>query len=57
MREWDWHAYIMGAEELRRFGEKVAELQQTDPNIDWSDVKVIAGSRRVALWLSEVDEG
>jgi hypothetical protein len=37
---------------LVRYGEKIAELRKTDPQIDWSDVKILAGRRRVALWLS-----
>lgn len=46
---------IMDAQKLVRYGEKIAELRKTDPKIDWSGVKIRAGPRRVALWLSEVD--
>ena len=46
----------MEAQKLVRFSEIVAELRKTDPKIDWSDVKILVGPRRVALWLSEVDE-
>lgn len=45
----------MDADRLLRNNEKIAELHKTDPQIDWSDVKLIAGRRRVALWLSEVE--
>jgi hypothetical protein len=48
---------IMDAQGLVRYAEKVSDLRKSDPKIDWSDVKIIAGSRRVALWLSEVDDG
>jgi len=46
----------MDLQKLERYSERVAELRKTDPIIDWSDVKTLVGPRRVALWLSEVDE-
>jgi hypothetical protein len=46
----------MAAQKLVRYTEKVAELRRTDPEIDWSDVKILVGPRRVALWLSEIDD-
>jgi hypothetical protein len=45
----------METQNLVRYSEKIAELRKTDPKIDWSDVKIITGARRVALWLSEID--
>jgi hypothetical protein len=45
----------MGAQKLISYSEKIAELRKTDPQIDWSLVKLLAGFRRVALWLSEVE--
>jgi hypothetical protein len=45
----------MEVQKLVRYSEKIAEWRRTDPQIDWSDVKVLVGPRRVALWLSEVD--
>jgi hypothetical protein len=45
----------MGAQKLVRYSDKIADLRKTDPKIDWSDVKVVVGQHRVALWLSEVD--
>jgi hypothetical protein len=46
----------MEAQKLVRYNEKVAELRKTHSKIDWSDVKLSAGTRRrVALWLSEVE--
>ncbi len=46
----------MEAQKLLRYNEKIAVLRKTDPKIDWSDVKILVGPRRVALWLSETDE-
>jgi hypothetical protein len=48
---------IMEAQGLLRFNEKIVELRRTNPQIDWSDVKISIGEgrRRVALWLSEVE--
>ena len=37
------------------YSEKIAGWRWTDPQIDWSGVKVLAGQRRVVLWLSETD--
>jgi hypothetical protein len=45
----------MDAQKLILYTEKVAELRKTHPIIDWTDVKLLAGPRRVALWLSEVE--
>jgi hypothetical protein len=45
----------MDADRLLRYNEKIAELRKTDPQVDWPDVKLIAGRRRGALWLSEVE--
>jgi hypothetical protein len=42
----------MEAQKLARYNEKIAELRKTDPQIDWSDVKIHRGSHRVVLWLS-----
>src|SRR5262245_37867479 len=44
----------MEAQKLARYNEKIAELRKTDPQIDWSDVKILRGPHRVVLWLSEV---
>ena len=46
---------IMEAKKLVRYSEKIAELRKTNPLIDWSDVKIVTGVRRVALWLSEIE--
>jgi len=46
---------IMDAQKLVSYTEKIAELRKTHPKIDWSDIKILVGPRRVALWLSEVD--
>jgi len=46
----------MPAQWLTRFTEKVAELRHSDPKVDWSKEQIISGSRRIALWLSELDE-
>jgi len=45
----------MEAQKLARYNEKIAELRKTDPQIDWSDVKILRGLHRVVLWLSEVE--
>jgi hypothetical protein len=45
----------MEPQKLIRYSEKIAEWRWTDPQIDWSGVKILAGHRRVALWLSDVD--
>jgi hypothetical protein len=52
---WVAASSIMGAQKLVRYSDKIADLRKTDPKIDWSDVKVVVGQHRVALWLSEVD--
>jgi hypothetical protein len=48
----------MDAERLLRHNEKVAELRKTNTIIDWSGVNIFVGPdrRRIALWLSEVDD-
>ena len=45
----------MELQKLIRYSEKIAGWRWTDPQIDWSGVKVLAGQRRVVVWLSEVD--
>jgi hypothetical protein len=42
---------------MRQFSEKVAELMNTDPNVDWGDMDQGPGeSRRVVKFLSEETE-
>ena len=45
----------MELQKLIRYSEKIAGWRWADPQIDWSGVKVLAGQRRVVLWLSETD--
>jgi hypothetical protein len=45
----------MELQEFIRYSEKIAEWRWKAPQIDWSGVKVLAGQRRVVVWLSEVD--
>ncbi len=45
----------MELQQLIRYSEKIAEWRWKDPQIDWSSVNVLAGQRRVVVWLSEVD--
>ena len=45
----------MELQKLICYSEKIAKWRWTDPQIDWSGVKVLAGQRRMALWLSEAD--
>jgi hypothetical protein len=48
----------MEAQKLKRYNEKLAQLRESDPVIDWSDEKImVVGRRRVAHWLSEVQSG
>jgi hypothetical protein len=47
----------MELQELIRYSEKIAGWRWTDPQIDWSGVKVLAGQRRVVLWLSCIIDG
>ena len=47
---------IMDEQGLLRYNEKLVALRKADPLIDWSDVTTFAGRRRVALWLSEVED-
>ncbi len=47
---------IMQGQTLARYSEKIAELRKTDPEIDWSNVKIIDGLRRVLVRLSEIDD-
>jgi hypothetical protein len=53
---WRAAAGIMHAQMLIRYTEKIAELRKSDPKIDWSSEKIINGQRRIALWLSELDD-
>jgi hypothetical protein len=39
----------MDATKLVSYSEKIAALRKTDTMIDWSDVKLTTGARRVAL--------
>ena len=41
---------LTGAER-ERYDKKLAQLRQTDPQVDWSDVNSREGSRRVILFL------
>jgi hypothetical protein len=54
----NWVAAVgnMEAEKLQRFNKKITELRETDPIIDWSEVKILVGPSRIAHWLSEVDD-
>jgi hypothetical protein len=45
----------MDTQLLRRFDEKVAELRNTDPQVDWSGVRRVGRERHIARWLSEVE--
>jgi hypothetical protein len=47
---------IMEAKKLVHYSEKIAELRKTNPLIDWSDVNIVTGIHRVALWLSEIED-
>jgi hypothetical protein len=40
---------------LALYDQKVAELRKSDTKVDWSEVKVVGGSRSIARWLSEVE--
>jgi hypothetical protein len=53
---WLAAAGIMEGQLLHRYVEKVAELRKSDPKVDWSGELVIGGERRIALWLSELDD-
>jgi hypothetical protein len=46
---------IMDTEGTHLFVEKVAELRKRDTQIDWSAAEGSVGTRRIALWLSEVE--
>jgi hypothetical protein len=39
----------MELQKLIRYSEKIAKWRWTDAQIDWSDVKVLAGQRRAVL--------
>jgi hypothetical protein len=54
---WVAAAGIMEAALTVKFSEKVAELMNTDPNVDWGDMDQGPGeSRRVVKFLSEETE-
>ena len=40
---------------LALYDQKIADLRKTHPKIDWSEVKVVDGSRSIARWLTEVE--
>jgi hypothetical protein len=40
-------------QERGRYDKKVAQLRQTDPQVDWSNVNSREGSRRVILYLDQ----
>jgi len=46
---------IMNADCIKLYQQIVAELRKTNPQVDWSEVKMKTGTARVALWSSEVD--
>jgi len=52
----NWVATVspMVSEYARRYTAKVAELRKTDLRIDWSEVTVLDGPRRIALRRSEL---
>ena len=54
--ESNWVATVgpMPMEYNRRYTAKVAELQKTEPRIDWSQVASPFGPRRIALRHSEL---
>jgi hypothetical protein len=39
-----------------RYLEKIVALKTSDPNVDWSDVKFVDGSRRIVMRASDVDD-
>ena len=47
---------IMQGQMVNRYSEKIAALRKSDSKVDWADEKIIDGMRRIALWLSELDE-
>ena len=52
---WEANAGPMELAQTDRFMTKVAALQKSDPDVDWSAVSERIGERRrVAKWLSEV---
>lgn len=53
---WIAGAPFTDPDRVTRFQEKVAQLRNSDPEVDWNDVTESAGnSRRIARWLSEVE--
>ena len=46
----------MGAQYIKRYTDKVAQLRKSDLRIDWSEVKSLDGHRRVALQLSDLND-
>ena len=41
---------------LALYDQNINDLRKTNPKIDWSDVKLVEGSRSLARWLAEVAE-
>jgi hypothetical protein len=52
----NWIATVgpMGANYIRRYTAKVAELRKMDLRVDWSGVTALDGPRRIALRYSEL---
>jgi hypothetical protein len=46
----------MGAQYIKRYTDKVAQLRKSDLRIDWSEVKSLDGHRRVAFQLSDLSD-
>jgi hypothetical protein len=46
----------MTGQTLDRYCEKLSELRKTDPQIDWSNAKIIDGMRRIVVRVSETDD-
>lgn len=55
----NWTSTVGALEPLKLalYDQKVAELRKAHPKLDWSGVTVVAGSRSIARFLSEVDSG
>jgi hypothetical protein len=53
---WTAASGVMQEPALSCYMNKIAELRKSDPKVDWSKEKFIDGLRRIALWLSELDE-
>ena len=52
---WVAESGLMAPHMFVRYNEKIAELRKTDQKIDWSGVKRLAGPRRIARSLSEIE--